>query len=169
MLFTSYESLKQTCAYARSRLPDMELLQQGEDDRSRLLQTFKSHIASSLFATASFWAGIDVPGEALSHVILVKLPFAVPSAPLFRARADAIERKGGSSFMQLSVPEAVVQFRQGFGRLMRSQTDRGIVTLLDKRALVKQYGRIFIESIPKTKQCFASLQEIVYTVENFLY
>ena len=169
VLFTSYESLKQTCAYARSRLPDMELLQQGEDDRSRLLQTFKSHIASSLFATASFWAGIDVPGEALSHVILVKLPFAVPSAPLFRARADAIERKGGSSFMQLSVPEAVVQFRQGFGRLMRSQTDRGIVTLLDKRALVKQYGRIFIESIPKTKQCFASLQEIVYTVENFLY
>lgn len=71
--------------------------------------------------------------------------------------------------MQLSVPEAVVQFRQGFGRLMRSQTDRGIVTLLDKRALVKQYGRIFIDSIPKTKQCFASLEEIVYTVENFLY
>lgn len=69
--------------------------------------------------------------------------------------------------MQLSVPEAVVQFRQGFGRLMRSQTDRGIVTLLDKRALVKQYGRIFIDSIPKTKQCFASLEEIVYTVENF--
>ena len=169
VLFTSYESLKQSCAYARSRLPDMELLQQGEDDRSRLLQTFKEHIGSSLFATASFWAGIDVPGEALSHVILVKLPFAVPSAPLFRARADAIEQRGGSSFMQLSVPEAVVQFRQGFGRLMRSQADRGIVTLLDKRALVKQYGRIFIDSIPKTKQCFASLKEIVYTVENFLY
>ena len=169
VLFTSYESLKQTCAYARTQLPDMELLQQGEDDRSRLLQTFKEHIESSLFATASFWAGIDVPGEALSHVILVKLPFAVPSAPLFRARADAIEKRGGSSFMQLSVPEAVVQFRQGFGRLMRSQTDRGIVTLLDKRALVKQYGRIFIDSIPKTKQCFASLEEIVYTIENFLY
>jgi ATP-dependent helicase, dexd family len=169
VLFTSYESLKQTCAYARKELPEMELLQQGEDDRSRLLQTFKEHIDSSLFATASFWAGIDVPGEALSHVILVKLPFAVPSAPLFRARADAIEKRGGSSFMQLSVPEAVVQFRQGFGRLMRSQTDRGIVTLLDKRALVKQYGRIFIDSIPPTKQCFASLQEIVYTIENFLY
>ena len=169
VLFTSYESLKQTCAFARTQLPDMELLQQGEDDRSRLLQTFKEHITSSLFATASFWAGIDVPGQALSHVILVKLPFAVPSAPIFRARADAIEKRGGSSFMQLSVPEAVVQFRQGFGRLMRSQTDRGIVTLLDKRALVKQYGRIFIDSIPKTKQCFASLQDILYNVENFLY
>ena len=169
VLFTSYESLKQTCAFARSELPDMEILQQGEDDRSRLLHTFKEHIDSTLFATTSFWAGIDVPGEALTHVILVKLPFAVPSAPLFRARADAIERKGGSSFMQLSVPEAVVQFRQGFGRLMRSQTDRGIVTLLDKRALIKQYGRIFIESIPKTKQCFASLQEIVSNIESFLY
>jgi len=169
VLFTSYDSLKQACAYARSRLPNMEILQQGEDDRSRLLQTFKERVGSSLFATASFWAGIDVPGESLSHVILVKLPFSVPSAPLFRARADAIEQRGGSSFMQLSVPEAVVQFRQGFGRLMRSQTDRGIVTLLDKRALVKQYGRIFIDSIPKTKQCFASLKEIVYTVENFLY
>ena len=169
VLFTSYDSLKQTCAYARSRLSGMELLQQGEDDRRRLLQTFKEHIASTLFATASFWAGIDVPGESLSHVILVKLPFAVPSAPLFRARADAIEQRGGSSFMQLSVPEAVIQFRQGFGRLMRSQTDRGIVTLLDKRALVKQYGRIFIDSLPKTKQCFASLKEIIYTIENFLY
>ena len=135
----------------------------------QLLNAFKEHIESSLCATASSWAGLDVPGESLSHVILVKLPFSVPSDPLFRARADAIEAKGGSSFMQLSVPEAVIQFRQGFGRLMRSQSDRGIVTLLDKRVLTKQYGRIFIESIPQTKQCFASLQEIVYTVENFLY
>ncbi|MEL3906688.1 MAG: helicase C-terminal domain-containing protein [Treponema sp.] len=169
VLFTSYDSLKKACAYTRTHLPDMEILQQGEADRSRLLQAFKENVESSLFATASFWAGIDVPGEALSHVILVKLPFSVPTDPLFRARADAIEEKGGSSFMQLSVPEAVVQFRQGFGRLMRSQTDRGIVTLLDKRALIKQYGRIFIDSIPQTRQCFASLKEIVYTVENFLY
>ena len=169
VLFTSYESLVKACAWTRNRLPEMELLQQGEADRMQLLNAFKEHIESSLFATASFWAGIDVPGESLSHVILVKLPFSVPSDPLFRARADAIEAKGGSSFMQLSVPEAVIQFRQGFGRLMRSQSDRGIVTLLDKRVLTKQYGRIFIESIPQTKQCFASLQEIVYTVENFLY
>ncbi len=169
VLFTSYESLKQACAYARGKLPEMELLQQGEADRSKLLQRFKENIESSLFATASFWAGIDVPGEALTHVVLVKLPFAVPSDPIFRARADGIERQGGSSFMQLSVPSAVVQFRQGFGRLMRSHTDGGMVTVLDKRILVKQYGKIFIDSIPKTRQSFAPLNEIVYTIENFLY
>ncbi|MGP1576720.1 MAG: ATP-dependent DNA helicase [Treponema sp.] len=169
VLFTSYESLKISCAYTREKLPDMEILQQGESDRSKLLRQFTENVASTLFATASFWVGIDVRGEALSHVVLVKLPFPVPADPIFNARAAAIEKNGGSSFMQLSVPEAVVQFRQGFGRLMRSQTDRGIVTLLDKRVLTKQYGKIFIESLPKTKQCFASLHEIVYSIENFLY
>ncbi|MGP1595114.1 MAG: ATP-dependent DNA helicase [Treponema sp.] len=169
VLFTSYESLKLSCAYTREKLPDMEILQQGEADRSKLLRQFTENVSSTLFATASFWVGIDVRGEALSHVVLVKLPFPVPSDPIFNARAAAIEKNGGSSFMQLSVPEAVVQFRQGFGRLMRSQTDRGIVTVLDKRVLTKQYGRIFIESLPKTKQCFASLSEIVYSIESFLY
>ncbi|MGP1529801.1 MAG: ATP-dependent DNA helicase [Treponema sp.] len=169
VLFTSYASLKATYAYVHQQLPEMELLQQGDMDRSKLLQQFKANINSSLFATASFWAGIDVPGESLTHVILVKLPFSVPNDPLFRARADIIEQNGGNSFLQLSIPEAVVQFRQGFGRLMRRQTDRGMVTVLDKRLLVKTYGKIFIESIPTTKRCFASLKEILYTTERFLY
>ena len=169
VLFTSYAALKETYAYVCRQLPDMEFLQQGDMDRTKLLQQFKTNINSSLFATASFWAGIDVPGESLTHVILVKLPFSVPNDPLFRARADIIEQNGGNSFLQLSVPEAVVQFRQGFGRLMRRQTDRGMVTVLDKRLLVKTYGKIFIESIPTTKRCFASLKKILYTTEQFLY
>ncbi len=169
VLFTSYESLKQACSYARQHLPELEILQQGEADRSKLLQRFKDNVESCLFATASFWAGIDVPGEALTHVILVKLPFAVPSDPIFRSRADIIEQRGGNSFMQLSVPYAVVQFRQGFGRLMRSHSDTGMVTVLDKRLLVKRYGKIFTDSIPRTKQCFAPLSEILYTAETFLY
>ncbi|WP_238570010.1 ATP-dependent DNA helicase [Treponema phagedenis] len=171
VLFTSYESLKTACAHARAALKDTDLLilQQGEDDRSRLLNFFKENVSSSLFATTSFWAGIDVPGESLTHVILVKLPFSVPTDPVFKAKADAIDSAGGSSFMSLSVPEAVIQFRQGFGRLMRSQSDRGIVTLLDKRIIAKRYGQIFITSLPETRQCFDSFKNILYNIENFLF
>ncbi len=170
VLFTSYESLKKTCEYVRMNITDnICILQQGEDDRMRLLNKFKEDISSCLFATTSFWAGVDVPGESLSHVILVKLPFSVPTEPIFHARSALIEKSGGNSFMQLSVPEAVVQFRQGFGRLMRSNTDRGIVTVLDKRILVKRYGEIFIKSIPKTIQCFAPTKDILNKIEDFLY
>ncbi len=170
ILFTSYTSLKTTCEYVRSKIMgDIDILQQGEEDRMRLLNKFKENISSCLFATTSFWAGVDVPGESLSHVILVKLPFSVPTDPIFQARSDLIEKSGGNSFMQLSVPEAVVQFRQGFGRLMRSNKDRGIVTVLDKRILVKRYGEMFIRSIPKTIQCFAETKTILNKIEDFLY
>ncbi len=170
VLFTSYESLKKTCEYVRSNsIGGITVLQQGEDDRMRLLNKFKEDVSSCLFATTSFWAGVDVPGESLSHVILVKLPFSVPSDPIFHARSHIIEKSGGNSFMQLSIPEAVIQFRQGFGRLMRSSTDRGLVTVLDKRILVKRYGSIFIDSIPKTIQCFADTKTILNKAEDFLY
>ncbi len=170
ILFTSYSSLKETCEYVRDNImEDIEILQQGEDDRMKLLNKFKEDINSSLFATTSFWAGVDVPGESLSHVILVKLPFSVPNDPIFKAKSDLIEKAGGNSFMQLSVPEAVIQFRQGFGRLMRSNEDRGIVSVLDKRLLVKRYGGIFISSVPKTIQCFSSTRDILNKIEDFLY
>ncbi len=170
ILFTSYDSLQKTCDYVRGHIDeDIKILKQGEADRMQLLDKFKEDVSSCLFATSSFWAGVDVPGESLSHVILVKLPFAVPTEPIFKARSDLIERAGGNSFMQLSVPEAVVQFRQGFGRLMRSNTDRGIVTVLDKRILVKRYGSIFIQSIPKTLQCFSETKDILNKIEDFLY
>lgn len=170
ILFTSYESLKQTCEFTRENIKSgIKILKQGEADRMVLLNEFKNDISSCLFATTSFWAGVDVPGESLSHVILVKLPFSVPSDPIFKAKSDLIDKAGGNSFMQLSVPEAVIQFRQGFGRLMRSGSDRGIVTVLDKRILVKRYGSIFINSLPKTIQCFNKLNIILEKIENFLY
>ena len=143
-------------------------MKQGDDDRFRLLEQFRTDSASVLFATDSFWEGVDVPGESLSHVIIVKLPFPVPSDPVFAARSEDIEKKGGSSFFELSVPESIIHFRQGFGRLMRRASDRGAVTVLDGRLLKKAYGRMFIESVPETRQCFAPLKTVLGTIENFL-
>lgn len=169
ILFTSYTSLKSACEYVREHIKtSVNIFRQGEDDRTRLLNKFKEDIDSCLFATTSFWEGVDVPGESLSHVILVKLPFAVPSDPIFKAKSDIINKAGGNSFMQLSVPQAAVHFKQGFGRLIRTSTDRGIVTVLDKRLLIKRYGSFFINSIPETRRCFAPLKEIISGIGNFL-
>jgi len=114
-----------------------------------MLSTFKEDVDSVIFGVASFWMGVDVPGEALSNVIITKLPFAVPSHPLVQARSEKIEREGGSSFMDYSLPEAVLRFRQGVGRLIRKKTDNGIIVILDRRIISKRYGSIFIKSIPK--------------------
>lgn len=171
VLFTSYESLRQACDVARKALAPLGLtiLKQGDDDRTRLLDTFREDSSSVLFATDSFWEGVDAPGDALLHVIIVKLPFRVPNDPVHSARSEAIEKKGGNSFMELSVPEAVVRFRQGFGRLMRRKTDRGVVTVLDRRLLVKKYGSIFLASVPETVQSFAPLSDILKRIERFIY
>lgn len=170
VLFTSYDSLKYACNHARNALSSsgITVLKQGDDDRFRLLEQFRSDSASVLFATDSFWEGVDVPGESLSHVVIVKLPFPVPSDPVFAARSEDIEKRGGSSFFELSVPQAIIHFRQGFGRLMRRASDRGVVTVLDGRLLRKNYGRMFVESVPETKQCFAPLKTVLGTIERFL-
>lgn len=171
VLFTSYESLRAACEVARNALSPLGLtiLRQGDDDRARLLETFRNDESSVLFATDSFWEGVDAPGDTLLHVIIVKLPFRVPNDPVHAARSEAIERAGGNPFMELSLPEAVVRFRQGFGRLMRRKTDHGVVTVLDRRLLAKRYGRIFIDSIPETVQCFAPFADVLHRVERFLY
>jgi ATP-dependent DNA helicase DinG len=121
-----------------------------------------------LFATDSFWEGVDIPGESLSQVVIVKLPFAVPNDPVFAARSEAVEKRGGSSFMELSVPQAVVKFRQGFGRLMRRTDDRGCIVVLDRRIVEKRYGKQFTESVPQSRRMYNPLSDILAAVTDFL-
>ena len=170
VLFTSYDSLRHAYSSARAILQEngITILKQGSDDRFKLLENFKNDRESVLFATDSFWEGVDVPGDSLSQVIIVKLPFAVPNDPVFAARSEAVEKRGGSSFMELSVPQAVIKFRQGFGRLIRRGDDRGIIVVLDRRIVEKSYGKQFTESVPKTFRMYNPLNQIIQEIPRFL-
>lgn len=170
VLFTSYESLNKTYKAVSGPLTEegISIMRQGEDSNERLLERFKKNVASVLLATDSFWQGVDIKGESLSQVIIAKLPFSVPDDPLFMAKADRIDKRGGSSFMELSVPDAVIKFRQGCGRLIRSKEDRGAVIVLDKRLCEKNYGRIFINSIPECHFLYEKLNEVERRVDRFL-
>jgi ATP-dependent DNA helicase DinG len=125
------------------------LVQGGGMSRTHLVMTFRESGNAVLFGTDSFWSGVDVPGEALSNVIITRLPFAMPDHPLIEAKLEAIEAEGGDAFRQYSLPEAVLKLRQGVGRLIRAKSDRGIVVILDSRIVSKSYGRTFLAALPK--------------------
>ena len=120
-------------------------------DRTTLLHQFKEDDKHVLFGTDSFWQGVDVPGDTLSNVIIVKLPFAVPDHPLLAGRLAQIKTQGGNPFFDYQLPSAIIKFKQGFGRLIRSKTDQGIVVILDSRVVHKRYGRHFLESVPRCR------------------
>jgi ATP-dependent DNA helicase DinG len=171
ILFTSYQSLQSAWLAALPELQPMGIrcLKQGDDDRSRLLRTFLEDESSVLFATDSFWEGVDAPGDTLRLVILCRLPFKSPNDPVFEARREAVKKQGGNPFMDLSLPEAVVKFKLVFGRLMRRSSDRGVVAVLDGRLIKKRYGSFFLKSLPETKTSFAGFDGILRDTEQFLY
>jgi ATP-dependent DNA helicase DinG len=146
-LFTSYAQMRELHDRLLSQLP-FPLLLQGQAPRHILLQQFRETPNAVLFGTSSFWQGVDVQGEQLSCVIIDKLPFAVPSDPIMKARTDAIAAAGGNAFNDLQVPQAVLALKQGFGRLIRSLTDRGVLMLLDSRIRTTRYGATFLDSLP---------------------
>ena len=152
VLFTSYRAMQQLALemetfFVRQK---MNLLVQGKGaPRSQLLDQFKNTPRSVLFGTDSFWMGVDVPGAALSNVIITRLPFAVPDHPLIEAKLELIQSRGGDAFTEFSLPEAILKFRQGVGRLIRTKSDRGIVVILDNRVVTKTYGRAFLKALPQ--------------------
>lgn len=170
VLFTSHRALRATFDHAAPLLERQGILalRQGQKDRFSLLNTFVNDISSVLFATESFWEGVDAPGETLSLVIITKLPFRVPTDPVHSSRAAAIDARGGNAFAEMSIPEAVILFKQGFGRLIRHSRDRGVVAVLDVRMVKKTYGSLFVSSLPECRIETGPLDQIARAVTAFL-
>jgi ATP-dependent DNA helicase DinG len=150
VLFTSVRNMEEAYGLLKGRIP-FTCLVQGERPKSALIQAFKGDIHSVLFATASFWEGVDVQGEALSCVIVDRLPFSRPNEPIMEARLERIASFGGSPFWDYQVPSAIILLKQGLGRLIRTRQDRGLLAILDPRILRKSYGKAFLESLPQCR------------------
>jgi ATP-dependent DNA helicase DinG len=151
VLFTSYQLLKQVAHAVAPWMTKHGLNIYSQADgtpRTKLIEMFKANPRGAVFGTDSFWAGVDVPGDTLTNVIITKLPFSVPDHPLLEARLESIRKLGGNPFRDYQLPEAVIKLRQGFGRLIRTANDYGSVVILDPRMLSKPYGQVFSESLP---------------------
>lgn len=170
VLFTSYKTLDTVYDQIRDEISELGLItyKQGMGSRKNLLLNFTENINSILFGTESFWEGVDAPGETLECVIITKLPFKVPTEPIVRARLNEIKERGGNSFLEYTLPLAVIKLRQGIGRLIRKKTDHGIIVILDKRILLKSYGSIFLRSIPCGKIYTGRLYQILERAKPFL-
>jgi len=169
VLFTSY-SMLQNCYQALAKRFEEHhypLFKQGDDNRQGLLNQFKKTKRAVLFGTDSFWEGVDVVGDALRCVILVKLPFKVPSEPIIQARTEAITERGGDPFFEFAVPHAIVKFKQGFGRLIRHKWDRGCIVCLDTRLVMKGYGKLFLNSLPPCEKVFMNGDRLWPKIEEF--
>lgn len=169
VLFTSYSMLQHCYEKLSKRLEEHRypIFKQGDDNRQTLLNKFKTTDRAVLFGTDSFWEGVDVAGDALRCVIIVKLPFKVPSEPIIQARTEAIVERGGDPFFEYAVPHAIVKFKQGFGRLIRNQWDRGCIVCLDTRLVTKGYGKLFLNSLPACEKAFTNAEPLWAKMTDF--
>jgi ATP-dependent DNA helicase DinG len=169
VLFTSYTMLQNCYEVLAKRLDEHHypVFKQGDDNRQGLLNKFKKTKRAVLFGTDSFWEGVDVVGDALRCVIIVKLPFKVPSEPIIQARTEAIMERGGDPFFDFAVPHAIVKFKQGFGRLIRHKWDRGCIICLDTRLVMKGYGKLFLNSLPPCEKVFMNGDRLWPKIEDF--
>ena len=167
VLFTSYNQLRNTARSIKSPLAKEGIVvhQQGDGtSRRQMLENFKTAERAVLLGTRSFWEGVDIPGTALSCVVITRIPFAVPSDPIVAARAETFE----DSFSQYSVPEAILMFRQGFGRLIRTKEDRGVVAIFDRRVIGKSYGQAFLDSLPEVTERRGLLDNLPEVAEAWI-
>ncbi|CAM5182090.1 3'-5' exonuclease DinG OS=Ureibacillus acetophenoni OX=614649 GN=dinG PE=3 SV=1 [Ureibacillus acetophenoni] len=171
VLFTSQEMLKKTVELIQESelLQDYMLFAQGvtPGSRMRLLKSFQKFNHSVLFGTNSFWEGVDVPGDSLSAVIIVRLPFTAPEEPTFKAKSIALQQQGKNAFTELSLPDAIIRFKQGFGRLIRTSSDKGAFIILDRRIETKSYGKEFIQALPPISIEKLPLQDMVLELEHW--
>jgi ATP-dependent DNA helicase DinG len=169
ILFTSYRMLEDCADELREKFEDSDfnILVQGEYPRHTLLKKFRESDRAVLLGTDSFWEGVDVPGRDLECVVIMKLPFKVPTDPVIKARTDYMKKQGRDPFTHYSVPQAVIKFKQGFGRLIRNGKDRGAIVILDKRIIQKNYGITFLKSLPEVKMLKGSFAGIVRYIEDW--
>src|SRR6185436_5113116 len=169
VLFTSHRDVRAMAAELRARGADRRwpLLVHGEDGRDALLARFRESGRAVLLGTASFWEGVDVPGQALRALLIAKLPFRVPTEPITAAHCEAIEARGGDAFRDYMLPHASLRLKQGFGRLVRSSADRGVVVIADPRVVTKAYGRRLLEGLPPARRIVGRWSDLLPDLQSF--